>query len=154
VGVIQVTQKDGYQTFCFIYGKLVVCFEVLTDGENKNKERISAWQILSDSAEALANISLPVFLFYFPFRWKLENTFLFSIDHTHFPCTHSLYNQKELFYVKIFKTFNSDVDKFLMWCVISVFLVVFEKWSCIMNIFACIFVNRWREKYAVGKYTV
>jgi hypothetical protein len=104
VGVIQVPQKDGYQTFCFVYGKLVMCFEVLTEREKKKKEWISAWQILSDSAEALANISLPVFLFYFPFRWKLENTFLFSTDHTHFLCTHSLYNQKEFFYVKIFKT--------------------------------------------------
>ena len=108
--------------------KLVVCFEVVTERE-KERERISAWQILSDSVEALANISVAVFVFYFPFRWKLENTFLCSTDHTHFPCTHSLYNQKEFFYVKILKTlFNSDVDKFLMWCVISVFLVVFEKW--------------------------
>lgn len=94
VGVIQVTQKDGCQMYCFIYGKLVVCFEVLTEREKKERGRISEWQILSDSVEALANISLAVFLFYFPFRWKLENTFLFSTDHTHIPCTHCLYNQK------------------------------------------------------------
>jgi hypothetical protein len=68
VGVIQVTQKDGYQMYCLIYGKLVVCFEVLTEKEKKERGRISEWQILSDSIEALTNISVAVFLFYFPFR--------------------------------------------------------------------------------------
>jgi len=41
VCVIQVTQKDGCQMYCFIYGKLVVCFEVLTEREKKERGRIS-----------------------------------------------------------------------------------------------------------------
>jgi hypothetical protein len=42
VGVIQVTQKGGCLEYCFMYGKLVVCFEVLTEREKKERERISA----------------------------------------------------------------------------------------------------------------
>ena len=42
VGVIQVTQKYAYQMCCFMYGKRVVCFEVLTDREKKERVRISA----------------------------------------------------------------------------------------------------------------
>jgi hypothetical protein len=37
VGVVQVTQRGGYQMYCLMFRKLVVCFEVLTEREKKRE---------------------------------------------------------------------------------------------------------------------
>lgn len=68
-GVIQVTQKDGYQTYCFIYGKLVLCFEVLTEREKKVREReFQPDRFCLTLLRHWPTFLWQFFLFYFSFR--------------------------------------------------------------------------------------